>query len=153
MFRIQVSYNARSPGNWPREGWSFGSLVGEPGKQGVQLIERGLHAESVRFPQLVNLAVLNELVGPADTDDGDVEAKLIERLKDGGAKAAHEGVVFKSDENARALGKAGNGVEIDGLDEARIDERGGKAFGGELLLKFGSEGDDRAEAEDGHVGA
>ena len=40
------------------------------------LCERGFHGEAVAGAELVDFTVLDELVGPADADDGNSEAHV-----------------------------------------------------------------------------
>ena len=78
--------------------------------------------------QLFHLAVLDELVGPADANYGDVEVHFFKGFCDCRAEAAHFDVVLKGHEGGYAGGVSGQHLAVDGLDEARIDERGGVAF-------------------------
>ena len=76
-------------------------------KQGADALEGGFGGEAVAGAEGFDLAVLDEVVGPADADDGSLDALLTEALKDGAAEAAGEDVVFHGDQELAAGGRRG----------------------------------------------
>ena len=57
-------------------------------EDGLEAGQGGLDGDAVTGAEVVDLAVLDELVGPADADHGGMKAGLFEKFQDGGAEAA-----------------------------------------------------------------
>ena len=95
-----------------------------------------IDGKAVSGAEVIDLAVLDEAVGPADADHRDGAAQILKGFNDGGAEAAHSDVVFKGDEGGDTAGVGGEDFPVDRFDEARVDDRGGVAValqaGGEL---------------------
>ena len=120
-------------------------------QEGLQLIVGFLDCEPIFSTKRVDLAVLDELVGPSNADHRDGAAHFLKCFKDGGPEAAHFYVIFESDEGGDAACVLREGVAINGFDETRIDNGGGEPVALEALGKFACVGDHGAEAEDGNV--
>src|SRR5579871_5292893 len=97
--------------------------------------------EAVAGAEGVDLAVLDEAIGPADADNGDSAAELLQRLGDRRTEAAHLDVIFKGDEGRDTAGEELEHFHVERLDEARIDESGGVAGTLEARGKLGAERD------------
>ncbi len=93
-------------------------------------------------------AMLDELIRPADADDGRRDTLVGEVFHDGAAEAVVEDVVFHGADDFAAAGEELNGGGIEGLDPAGVDDGGGVSlffeFGGGLKggLAHVAEGDD-----------
>src|SRR6202012_394422 len=73
------------------------------GEQRDELRPGCFYADTVFLAEGVYLAVLDELVGPADADYGDVAVHLFQSFHDCRAEAAGFGVVLKGDEGGYAV--------------------------------------------------
>ena len=76
------------------------------------------------------------MVGPADPDDRGLDAAIREFLDHGAAETAGQDVVFHGDDDFRAAGEELDGVAVERLDRAGIDDRGGEALRFEFLRGF-----------------
>src|SRR5580698_7337617 len=95
--------------------------------------------------------MLDELIWPADADDGNRESHFFDSFNDGGAEAAHFHVILKGDESRNAGGVARQHLAIEWLDEAGIDDCSGVAIAPEKPGERLGERDHGAEAEDGDI--
>ena len=99
-----------------------------PREQRKNLGERSFYREPVFGAECVDLAVLDEVVGPADANHGHRHAHVIERLDYGRTKAAHLDVILKRNEDRDATGIQLQRFAIERFHKARIDDGGGEAF-------------------------
>ena len=123
------------------------------GEQGQDFGECGFDGDAVLCAKSVDFAVLDEIVGPADANDGNRHAHVVEGFDDGRAEAAHLDVVFEGDEAGDAACVKLEHFAIERLDETGIDDGGGEAFALEALSQLLGQGQQVAESEDGEVGA
>lgn len=125
----------------------------DPGQMRLELCDCLINGEAIAGAQLIDFAVLDELIGPADADDWDAEPEAIESFNDCRAEAAAENVILEGDKGADTAGVALDDLEVDGLDEAGIDDGGGVAFDIQARSQLLSQRDHGTEAKDGYVGA
>ena len=59
-------------------------------QQGADAVESGFRGDAVGAAKVLDFAVFDELVGPADADNRGGELVLVEALKDGGTQASPE---------------------------------------------------------------
>ena len=95
------------------------------------------------------LAVLDELVGPADAHHRRGEAQVAQLLQHGAAEAAAENVVFERQDHIDAAREELQHLDVDRLGEAGVDHRRGDALAFELAGDFLGHGHQRAQREDG----
>ena len=96
---------------------------------GLQLGLRCLRSQAVACAKILNLAVLDELVRPADANHWNADSQLAECLQDGRSEAARLDVVFKGNEGRNPAGVMLDEFKIERLDEAWIDDSGRDAVG------------------------
>ena len=81
-----------------------------------------LRGEIVEGAQGVRLAVLDELIRPADAFNGGVDTGDVQLLDDRRAEAVHQDVVLESANDAALAGVLLDDGGVQRLDETRIDE-------------------------------
>lgn len=119
----------------------------------IHQLHRVLGGEAVFLAEDGDGAVLDELVGPADADDGGRDAGGGEEFHHATAEAVHEDVVFEGADDLHFLRDLGDHGSIERLDPAGVDEGDGLAFGFELLLRGLGSFDDVADGDECDVGA
>src|SRR5215469_9360925 len=116
-------------------------------------LERGFCGESVLCPESLDLAVLDELVGPANAHDGSFNSLLCEAFQNCGAEAAGEYVILEGDEQRAALCVTRDALVVDGLGEACVDDSDAATFLAQHRGKALGLGQQAAEREDRNVGS
>src|SRR5258706_15214054 len=104
---------------------AFGSLRGQLASY---FFDGGLGSEAVLFPQDVHCAMLDELIRPADADDGGFDTGVIEMFDDGAAEAVVQDMVLDGADDFDAACKEFDGAGIERLDPAGIDHSGADAL-------------------------
>ena len=90
---------------------------------GTQLLQSCRCRKAVFRAELFWFAVFDELVGPADAHNRLLNGKVVEFFKDRAAKAAHEHVIFQRENHIYIPGEKFQGLRVQGLAEARVDDR------------------------------
>ena len=80
------------------------------------------------FAQDRDVAVLDELVGPADPHDRRVDHLRVEMFHDRAAKTVVQDVVLDRADDLHAAGEKLHRAGVERLDPARVDERDGDAL-------------------------
>jgi len=122
-----------------------------PTQSAENLRDRIFDTEAVFLAQNRNAAVLNELVRPADADNGRVNASVTELFYDPCAESVAKHMVFECADDLHFFGEGFKAGHVEGLDPARVDECDGETFGFEFC--FGSLGDREhvAKSDKGNV--
>jgi hypothetical protein len=115
---------------------------------GAQLVDGGFRGYSVLCAQSIDLAVLDELVGPSDAYDRSRESCVAELLEDCAAESACEDVVFHGKDDVHASGVELQHLDIDWLGETGIDDGRLDAFTFEFESDITSHGHQRSNRKD-----
>ena len=87
-------------------------------------VRGGLGSHSIFFTKDDHRSVLNELIRPADPDQGRVDPGIGEMFRHCSSIATRKGVVLQRAENFHTTGKELKGCHIKRLDPSGIDDRG-----------------------------
>src|SRR5580700_6867401 len=105
-----------------------------------QLFHGCFYTDAVLGSKLVDFAVLNETIGPANAHYRRFDLHVAERLQDRAAKSPHKNVIFQGDDDCVATGVLGQRVTVEWFNETGVDHSYREALLPELrgqLLRHG----------------